>query len=83
MLSEATGMWYFPPIRGPRYRPQNAMVLLVGTPKRYLMLRNTIVELLPRPGRVKVTVSGDLAPLGVEIDEEGSCMTSVLTDEIS
>ena len=27
-------MWKFPKIRGPQYRPQNTIVLIMGTPKR-------------------------------------------------
>ena len=30
---EAT-IWLFPKIRGPQYRPQNIIVLIIGTPKR-------------------------------------------------
>ena len=26
-------IWYFPKIRGPQYRPQNTIVLIMGTPK--------------------------------------------------
>ena len=27
-------IWYFPKIRGPQYRPQNTIILNIGTPKK-------------------------------------------------
>ena len=29
-----SSIWYFPKIRGPQYRPQNTIILNIGTPKK-------------------------------------------------
>ena len=50
--------WYFPKIRGPQYRPQNTIILNIGTPKKVpLIMGNPSNSLLatynfgPRPLR--------------------------------
>ena len=35
-----SAIWYFPKTRGPQYRPPNTILLIMGTPKKPLILGN-------------------------------------------
>ena len=40
----AVGIWQFPKIGGPQYRPQNTIILIIGTPKKVpLILGNPYI----------------------------------------